>query len=221
MDQTTVDLQLPLGFPRRRRHFRFHSESPVTIRGANGNGSVAPRGWLRDASPGGLCVELTDEPALSVGDRVEVTWEVPPQMDGTGESNTLTLPGTVVRRTLVPGRLSTFVGIRFLRSVYDERKRSNEGFLHKAVVGSLLTVLAAAICYLKVRNAFFFWYKPLLQIYSIAAASFVLSRVFLSLFYKPPEDRGVLKSVSVIITAKNEEAHIAGTVKHCFQSHYP
>jgi hyaluronan synthase len=66
-----------------------------------------------------------------------------------------------------------------------------------------------------------FWYSPLIQIYSLITAAYILSRIALSMAYKEPEDRGVLKKVSIIVSVKNEEGHIADTIRRCFQSNYP
>jgi len=45
--------------------------------------------------------------------------------------------------------------------------------------------------------------------------------VLISRFYRPPGDHGYTPAVSIIIAAKNEEAHIAETIHHCFRSRYP
>ena len=84
----------------------------------------------------------------------------------------------------------------------------------------LTSTLAVVIAYLKSRNVISFWYGPLFQVYSLAAAAYVLSRVALSAFYKPPPDARIWKSVSIIVAVKNEEDHIAETVRRCFGARY-
>lgn len=81
--------------------------------------------------------------------------------------------------------------------------------------------LAAAIAILKARNIVSFWYDPLIQIYSLGASVYVLTRVGLSLAYREPRDRGLFKSATLIIAVKNERDNIARTVNRCFESNYP
>jgi hyaluronan synthase len=88
-------------------------------------------------------------------------------------------------------------------------------------IGLACVVLAGAIAALKVHNLIWFWYAPLYQLYSVVVAAFIFSRVLISLFYRPPKDHGHMPAVSVVIAAKNEEAHIADTIHHCFRSRYP
>jgi hyaluronan synthase len=45
--------------------------------------------------------------------------------------------------------------------------------------------------------------------------------MFFALVHRAPPDRGFLPSVSIIISVKNEEAHIAETIERCFRSRYP
>jgi len=39
--------------------------------------------------------------------------------------------------------------------------------------------------------------------------------------YREPQDHGMLKSLSVVLSVKNEEDHIAEVVRRCFQARYP
>jgi hyaluronan synthase len=45
--------------------------------------------------------------------------------------------------------------------------------------------------------------------------------VILSMAYREPKDRGVYKSVSLIIAVKNEESNIEQTIRQCLESNYP
>src|SRR5207245_2119843 len=48
-----------------------------------------------------------------------------------------------------------------------------------------------------------------------------LSRFVIALFYRPPRDLGLEPSVSVVITAYNEEEAVYRTVAHCYAVDYP
>ncbi len=77
------------------------------------------------------------------------------------------------------------------------------------------------VVFLKTNNAFYFWYSPLTNLYSILISSYILSRFILSQFYTPPRDRGYRPSVSVVIACKNEEESIGRTIDCIYESDYP
>ena len=86
---------------------------------------------------------------------------------------------------------------------------------------SIFGLCAAIIFTLRWENVDYYWYRPLLNAYSVGVATFILSRFVVALFYRPPRDVGIEPSVSVIITAFNEEDSIYRTVACCFAADYP
>lgn len=98
------------------------------------------------------------------------------------------------------------------------------------VVGPLVARVAAVVIlilcglnifWLRWENLNYYWYRPLLNAYSIGVAGFILSRFIVALFYRPPRDVGLEPTVSVIITAFNEEEAIYRTVECCYAVDYP
>jgi len=85
----------------------------------------------------------------------------------------------------------------------------------------IFALCGAIIFTLRWENVDFYWYRPFLNAYSIGVASFILSRFVIALFYRPPKDVGLEPSVSVIITAFNEEDAIRRTVAACYAADYP
>jgi len=85
----------------------------------------------------------------------------------------------------------------------------------------IFTLCGAIIFTLRWENVDFYWYRPFLNAYSIGVASFILSRFVIALFYRPPKDVGLEPTVSVIITAFNEEDAIMRTVAACYGADYP
>ena len=75
--------------------------------------------------------------------------------------------------------------------------------------------------YLKSLNVEFFWYQPLLNFYSILISLFILSRLVLSTFYRPPRDVDHMPTVSVIVACMNEEGSIGRTLDVIYESDYP
>ena len=89
---------------------------------------------------------------------------------------------------------------------------------------SALLIFAACtlnIFFLRWENFGYYWYRPFLNAYSIGVATFILSRFVIGLFYRAPRDRGLEPSVSIIITAYNEEEAIFRTVECCYAAAYP
>lgn len=85
----------------------------------------------------------------------------------------------------------------------------------------LFTAGILNVVYLKSFNLYYFWYEPLINLYSLLISFYILSRFVLSSFYRPPRDVGHLPSVTVIIACKNEEDSIGRTLDAVYQSDYP
>ncbi|NOU43118.1 MAG: glycosyltransferase [Methyloglobulus sp.] len=86
----------------------------------------------------------------------------------------------------------------------------------------VLIVLSLAIVLgLRWGNVTYYWYHPLVNAYSIAIAGFIFSRFVLSLVYSAPKDTKFSPTVSIIITAFNEEDAIYRTVECCYAVDYP
>ncbi len=197
--------------PDKRRYERTVHRSEATI----------TRGrWPRRQK---VQVEITDITPIGIGlgsavpyspsqekETVAVQWLVPPQLNPYGRIKKYILEGTLVHSQ----------GVRFERLVQEQiQDRDARG--HKFIVAFLASGLAAVICLLKARNVVSFWYQPIFQIYSLTAATYILSRVGLSAFYREPRDNGLSPMITVIVAAKNEELHIEKTIRHCFESRYP
>ncbi len=79
----------------------------------------------------------------------------------------------------------------------------------------------ANVLYLKAYNVEYFWYQPVLNLYSLIISFYILSRFLLAAWYRPPADVGYLPSVAVIVACKNEENSIAETIECIYKSDYP
>jgi hyaluronan synthase len=85
----------------------------------------------------------------------------------------------------------------------------------------ILVLCGLNIFWLRWENLTYYWYRPLLNAYSIGVAGFILSRFLVALFYRPPRNAGLEPTVSLIITAFNEEDAIYRTVECCYAIDYP
>jgi hyaluronan synthase len=174
---------------------------------------------VHNASPSGLGLELPKDVALPINEKVDVLWLVPPLLHQGSAPKPSRLRGTIVRLG-TSSQHSFQCGVRF-DGLLQEQLTHEEGRKSRILTAILAGLLAILICVLKSRNVISFWYQPLLQIYSLAAALYVLSRAGLAVLYREPKDAGYLAAISVVIAVKNEEKVIASTVKHCFEARYP
>jgi hyaluronan synthase len=85
----------------------------------------------------------------------------------------------------------------------------------------VIVLCSANIVWLRLDSVDYYWYRPLLNAYSIGVGAFILSRFVIALFYRPPRDVGLEPTVSIVITAYNEEEAIYRTVAFCFAADYP
>ena len=83
------------------------------------------------------------------------------------------------------------------------------------------TGLLAAAVYFQVSNFESYWYAPLVNLYSLIAGIFIVSRFLLAAFYHAPLDRGFEPTVTVIVPCRNEQAAIGRTIDHIYAEGYP
>jgi len=209
------DLQVVTATRKRRRHLRFGCLKDATVK----IGDFNIRSRVRDASTAGVCLEIEENHPLRPGAQVTLDWNSMAEVNGSKSSERCLISGTVVRIGGLKNASQAY-GIRFQRLVHEQLTLASSR-LQKFGVACAAALLAVVICFLKVNNLLYFWYDPWLQAYSVAAAAFVLSRIVLSFFYKEPPDEGYFPTATIVIAGKNEEAHIAETIHHCFRAYYP
>ncbi len=110
------------------------------------------------------------------------------------------------------GILDSILNIRYL----DCRK-----ILIFTLSVGLIIFAMIAIFGLRLSNFSYYWYSPYVNLYSIAIAGFIFSRFIFSLFYRTPYNANITPTVSIIITAFNEEDAIYRTVRACYGIDYP
>lgn len=102
---------------------------------------------------------------------------------------------------------------------YSERKKDR----YMLVIASiLLAVISFFIVMMRVESVVYFKFNKWLYLYSILAASFLLSRYIFAIFYKPvPIDPEFTPGVTVLIPCFNEEEWIQRTILSCINQDYP
>ena len=86
----------------------------------------------------------------------------------------------------------------------------------------LLGIIALAIVMMRAESVVYFRFNRWLYLYSIIAATFLLSRYFFATFYRPVKiDPDYTPGVTLIIPCFNEEEWIGRTIKSCINQDYP
>lgn len=218
-ESTDASVHGPRAGGQRRLHPRFECSARASLKAGRWPAARVFAGQVLDFSAVGARVGLAGGGSLPLGATVRLRWNVPGVDGYEGPVGEQLLRGVVVHETRREANASTY-GIRFKGSIPEQAAESGAWVAKLAAVAGA-ALLAAGIVHLRVHHVGWFWYAPFLTGYSLLAACFMLSRFVLSSFYSEPEDKGFLPTVSVVITAKNEEACIVETVECCFGSNYP
>ena len=86
---------------------------------------------------------------------------------------------------------------------------------------ALILATAANVVWLRGNNLYYFWYHPIINLYGVLISTYILSRVMLACFYRPPKEGGEEPPVTVAVSCKNEEDSIRRTIDCIFASEYP
>jgi len=199
----------------RRRYPRFEQSEPVLGAFGPWYRRVTFDGRTENVSESGICFESVDRVLLGVGSTMRMRMK-----NGFGkEGQTFWASGTVVGLSKNSGGLF-LCRVRFDK-LLKEFRQGYRSFWDQFFFGIFIVLTVLGLFAIKLHHLQWFWYNPLVRLYSLLAATFIGTRLLLSIFYRSPKDQGYFPSVSVIIPVKDEEAHIAGTIQHCFQSRYP
>ena len=85
----------------------------------------------------------------------------------------------------------------------------------------ILLLVLLGILGLKFLNVEYYWYQPVLNVYSLTVTGYIISRFLLSFFYRPPNNTGFTPTVSFVIPVKNDEHMIGHTIARCYSADYP
>lgn len=192
---------------RLRRNERFRCDVAGSARVGRWAGRRSVRARVLDYSQTGALVELSE--ALPAGSRLRLHWRDP------GSGRRLAMAATVTREAGEGRR-----GLAFDKTIREAIYLHGDGF-RRAMALSGAAAAGSVILMIKSQNIYWFWHSPVLALYSLVASSFVMLRLIISVFYRQPKDNRHYPTVSVCITAKNEEDNIAETIHSCFASRYP
>ena len=175
---------------------------------------ISTTGMLMDVKNSGFKAE--------VGDTIKVKFSIKPGTMPEGFESKIRIKAEVIRiaETDDNGDVRS-VGIRFKENLnkYIRRRR---GFYSLSVASLFMFIVVLLVMLMRAESIVYFKYNKILYLYSIVAASFLLSRYFFGFLYRPvPINPDFTPKVTVIIPCFNEEEWIDRTIISCVNQDYP
>ena len=184
-----------------------------------GGGSL--HGTAVDISTTGLLVKFPIwEKVPQIGDKAKLTFEITPGSMPEGyEMKIKKLKARCVRVVEKDGERLCALEFSDTLAQYATAKRQNYMLGASAF---LLGIIVLAIVMMRAESVVYFRFNRWLYLYSIIAATFLLSRYFFATFYRPVKiDPDYTPGVTLIIPCFNEEQWIDRTIKSCINQDYP
>lgn len=115
----------------------------------------------------------------------------------------------------------TQCGVQFSESLAQYATKKKNWYMVSAA-SILLFVTVACVMLMRVESILYFKFNKYLYLYSIIAATFLLTRYFIAIFYRSvPIDPHFTPGVSIVIPCFNEESLIHRTILGCINQDYP
>ena len=175
-----------------------------------------------DISTTGILLELPRKLALDLRQSKEVRLQfaITPGSMPEGYEMKVDIRGQIIRlQQTSDGQVHC--GIQFIESLAQYATKKKNWYMVSAA-SIFLFVTVICIMLLRVESILYFKFNKYLYLYSIIAATFLLTRYWFASFYKPiPIDPNFAPGVTVIIPCYNEQDAIQRTILSCINQDYP
>ena len=195
---------------------RYLVDYPVKIESAAG--TLAARAV--DISTTGILVRLEEETrGAELSGEVKLTFEIEPGTMPEGyEMKVKKLPAKVVRSF---GQEEKLYGIEFKKSLAQYAAARRQGYMFTLAI-FFLAVITFISVRMRAESVIYFKFNRWLYLYSIIAATFLLTRYLFAMFYRPvPIDPDYTPGVTIIVPCFDEEEWIQRTIHSCINQDYP
>ena len=196
---------------------RYLVDYPVKI--DSSAGTLAARAV--DISTTGILVRLEgDAHAADLSGDVKLTFEITAGTMPEGyEMKVKKLPATVIRAF---GQAEEkLYGIEFKKTLAQYAAARRQGYMFAAAT-FFLAVITLIILLMRAESVIYFKFNRWLYLYSIIAATFLLTRYLFAMFYRPvPIDPDYTPGVTIVVPCFDEEEWIQRTIHSCINQDYP
>ena len=129
------------------------------------------------------------------------------------------LPATVIRAF---GQAEEkLYGIEFKKTLAQYAAARRQGYMFAAAT-FFLAVITLIILLMRAESVIYFKFNRWLYLYSIIAATFLLTRYLFAMFYRPvPIDPDYTPGVTIVVPCFDEEEWIQRTIHSCINQDYP
>lgn len=158
---------------------------------------------------------------LLEAENIKLTFEITPGSMPEGyEMKVRKIPAKCVREAVRPDG-SHIYGMQFTSTLAEFSNTHRKNYM-LAVASFFLAVIVFVIVLMRAESVIYFKFNRWLYLYSIIAATFLLTRYLFGSFYRPTKiDPEYTPGVSVIIPCFNEEKWIQHTILGCINQDYP
>ncbi|RXZ79879.1 glycosyltransferase family 2 protein [Paenibacillaceae bacterium] len=203
---------------------RYKADFEVSVITEGHGKAAALKGRAADISASGILVAFTP----GVGEFVEgaqyrLQFDIPAGTMPEGFESAVKIVATAARvmERQEDGELKLLVGFEFEKPLPAYLQRRRWGYSVYMASGFMF-VAVAVIMLMRVESFIYFKYNYVLYLYSIIAATFLLSRyLFGALHRDVPLNPDYTPSVTIVVPCFNEEEWIHRTILSCMNQDYP
>ncbi|SFL64897.1 hyaluronan synthase [Pelosinus propionicus DSM 13327] len=201
---------------------RYLVNYDVSIQYVSAGKEVTCFGKGVDISTTGMLLDVPQEVAedLSQASKIKLKFVITPGTMPEGYEMKVDIAARYIRfGTSSEGK--TLCGVEFLESLAQYAVKKKNWYMLSAA-SFFLFVITACIFLMRAESVLYFKYNKILYMYSIIAASFLLTRYLFGSFYRSvPIDKDFTPGVTIIVPCFNEEQWIQRTILGCINQDYP
>ena len=179
--------------------------------------------YAEDISVTGILVYSQHPQPLLMDEILAMNFTIPGGAMPEGYEAKVKLKAKIVRHFTkeVDGQIRYYFACEFLQPLNDYMIKKRWG-MSIFVASLFLLVVSLIVMLMRAESVIYFRFNKFLYLYSIIAATFLLSRYIFGIFYKNvPINPNYEPGVSIIIPVFNEEEWIHRTISSCINQYYP
>lgn len=202
---------------------RYIMKTDVNIQCVKGQKTQSIKGESIDISTTGMLIEVSDLKQTEIidnSDSIILEFKILPGSMPEGYEMNVKIKAKKMReQTQADGKIACGFLFEETLSEYADRKKNKYMLFTSSM---LLFFITLFVVFMRSECIIYFKFNKLLYLYSIIAATFLLSRYFFGMLYRPvPLDINFTPGVTVIIPCFNEEQWIQRTILSCINQDYP
>ncbi|TDX99184.1 UNVERIFIED_CONTAM: hyaluronan synthase [Lysinibacillus xylanilyticus] len=200
---------------------RYETNFEVQIKRAKQK--VSDKYYAEDISVTGILIFSNSPNNFVIDEIIAMKFTIPGGAMPEGYESKVKVKAKVVRHFTkeVDGETRCYYACEFLQPLNDYMTKKRWG-LSIFVASLFLLIVSLIVVLMRAESVIYFRFNKFLYLYSIIAATFLLSRYLFGIFYRNvPINPKFEPGVSIIIPVFNEEEWIHRTILSCINQYYP